>query len=68
MADPSVPFAAELSSLASLLDDLTRRVTDIAERSSGTDDDWLAVELFQVERSLGEARRRLAPVGDRMRR
>ena len=59
---------AELSSINTALDDLTRRVGEIAERSSGTEHDWLAVELFEVERSLDEARRRLAALGDRMRR
>ncbi len=59
------PPHAELSSIATALDDLARRVTEIAERSTGTDDDWLATELFEVERSLGEARRRLSTVSDR---
>lgn len=56
----------ELSSIASVLDDVARRVTAIAERSSGTEVDWLAADLFQVERSLGEARRRLAKVTRRL--
>jgi hypothetical protein len=64
----SGPPLAELSSIATVLDDLTRRVTDIAERATGTSDDWLAGDLFQVERSLGEARRRLASIQDRTRR
>ena len=64
MAD-TAPAAAELSSITAVLDDLARRVTEIAERSTGTQDDWLATELFQVERSLGEARRRLASIDDR---
>ncbi|MCA1691844.1 MAG: hypothetical protein ABR540_09590 [Acidimicrobiales bacterium] len=60
--------SAELSSIATALDELARRVTEIAERSTGTKDDWLAAELFQVERSLGEARRRMASIDDRIRR
>lgn len=54
--------AAELSSLATALDDLSRRVTDIAEGLTGTDADSTAVELFEVERALGEAQRRLGRV------
>ena len=54
----SVP-TAELSSLATALDELAGRVTAIAERLSGGDRDDVAVELFEVERALGGARRRL---------
>ena len=57
---------AELSSIATALDDLAKRVTAIAERSAGTELDWLTTDLFEAERSLGEARRRLARVGDRL--
>lgn len=53
---------AQLSSMATALDDLASRLTALAEASSGTDDDWVAKELFEVERSLAEARRRLAKV------
>ncbi len=53
---------AQLSSMATALDDLASRLTALAETTSGTDDDWMAKELFEVERSLGEARRRLAKV------
>jgi hypothetical protein len=67
MSAPDAPDA-QLSSIATALDDLTRRVTEIAERSAGTDDDWLATELFEVERALGEARRRLNTVRDSRRR
>ena len=59
---------AELSSLSATLDEVAKRVTDIAERTTGTDDDWLAGELFAVERSLGEARRRLSGLSNRIRR
>lgn len=57
---------AELSSIASVLDDVAHRVTAIAEQSSGTDADWMTTDLFHVERSLGEARRRLARVTGRL--
>jgi hypothetical protein len=52
----------QLSSMATALDDLASRLTGLAEATAGTDDDWMAKELFEVERSLGEARRRLAKV------
>jgi hypothetical protein len=67
MSTPGSPHA-ELSSLAATLDDVAKRVTEIAERAAGTADDWLAGELFQVERSLGEAQRRLSTLTDRVRR
>jgi hypothetical protein len=53
---------AELSSLATALEDLSARVTSIAEGLSGTERDGTAVELYEVERALGEAQRRLARV------
>ncbi len=56
---------AELSSLATIVDDVARRVTTIAERTTGTADDWLATELFHVERSLGDAQRRLTKLSRR---
>jgi len=59
---------AELSSISTGLEDLGRRVTEIAERSAGTELDWLATDLFEVERSLGEASRRLNDVVARLRR
>ncbi len=52
---------AELSSLATALDDLTRRVTELAEGVANEQHD-LATELFEVERSLNGARRRLSKV------
>ena len=51
---------AELSSLTTALDELTSRVVAIAEPLAGTADDSLANDLFEVERSLREAIRRLA--------
>ena len=53
-------LAAELSSLTTALDELTSRVAAIAEPLAGTDADLLANDLFEVERSLREAVRRLA--------
>ena len=61
MAAPPPPNPApELSSITTALGDITRRVTTIAERSQGTDLDWLSSTLFDVERSLVDATRRLS--------
>jgi hypothetical protein len=54
-----VTARTELSSLASTLDELTRRVTALADRAQGERDDELATALFAVERSLQGALRRL---------
>ena len=59
--DPA-ELGPELSSLTSALGDLTGRVTAMAERASGAEDDRVAQALFEVERSLNEALRRLAPL------
>ena len=56
--------AAELSSLATALDELTRRVTAIADGYASASRDDLATELYQVERALTGARRGLAKVVD----
>ena len=54
---------AELSSITTALDELRRRITMLAERNVGTDDEALAQGLFDVERTLGEALRRLGRLG-----
>jgi hypothetical protein len=52
--------AAELSSLSSTLDLSLDRVTGLADgRTHKGEPDELAVALYEVERSLQEARRRL---------
>ncbi|MBV8463662.1 MAG: hypothetical protein JO368_10235 [Acidimicrobiales bacterium] len=51
---------AELSSLATALDELTRRVTAGAEAAHAARDEEVATELFAVERSLTSANRRLS--------
>ena len=51
--------SAELSSLATALDELTRRVTALAEQARAREEDDLAAELFGVERALTGALRRL---------
>jgi len=57
--DRAVTTRGELSSLSSTLDELTRRVTALAEGARDAGDEELAVELFAVERSLAGALRRL---------
>jgi hypothetical protein len=51
---------AELSSFSSALEEVAGRVATMAESLVGTDDDALASDLFEVERSLREAVRRIA--------
>lgn len=63
MADPR----AELSSVTTSLDELTRRVATIAESAADDDTDPLAVELYEVERTLQGAHRRLVRILDERR-
>lgn len=49
----------ELSSLATALDELTRRVTAHADQADASKDDETAKELFAIERALQGASRRL---------
>ncbi len=58
----------ELSSLATALEDLTKRITTIAESLANTQSDWAAQDLFAVERSLRAGHRRLATLNERLRR
>ncbi len=50
---------AELSSLATALDELTRRVTAHADAADVAKDEETARELFAIERALSSANRRL---------
>jgi hypothetical protein len=52
--------SAELSSLATALDELTRRVTTHADAADADRDEETAKELFAIERALTTANRRLA--------
>jgi hypothetical protein len=58
---------AELSSVATALEELLRRITAIAETITGDDRDAVSSELFEVERTLGAAQRRLTRLLDRNR-
>ncbi|HUP70625.1 MAG TPA: hypothetical protein VM142_12545 [Acidimicrobiales bacterium] len=51
---------AELSSISTALDELSKRVTAIAEDYAGSRRDDLASELYRVERALATASRTLA--------
>ncbi len=66
ITDVPLPLA-ELSSVAAALDDLTKRVTDIARRASDDGDDS-ATELFAAERALRGAQRRLSKLATPPRR
>jgi hypothetical protein len=48
----------ELSSVSTALDELTRRLSAMADASAGEKSD-ISVELFEIERSLRGAQRRL---------
>jgi hypothetical protein len=50
---------AELSTLRSQLEELTDRVTTVAERYGTSPDSAVAADLFATERSLTAARRSL---------
>ncbi len=52
--------AAELSSLATALDELSRRITVHADAADAAKDEETARELFAIERALNSANRRLA--------
>lgn len=53
------PSSAELSSIASLLEQLTARVTAMGDAAVAAHEDDLAAELYGVERSLSTAQRRV---------
>jgi hypothetical protein len=57
---------AQLSSVSTALEDLTRRITESAERHVGTDDEDIASELYEIERSLRAGSRRLSRLVRRM--
>ncbi len=50
---------AELSSLSSVMRDLVERVSGVARRYEDTDREDVAFELYEVERALQGAARRL---------
>ncbi len=56
---------SQLSSIATALDELTARVSLIADDLAGSGDEESATTLFEVERSLNVACRRLNTMVDR---
>ena len=56
--------AAELSSLATQLEELTRRVVAIADGYAAARREDVAHELYTVERNLNTAHRRLSKLVD----
>ena len=62
--DRPMTSRAELSSLTASLDELTRRVTDLAESARRGDEPDVAADLFAVERSLTGALRRLSRLAE----
>jgi hypothetical protein len=62
--EPTAGAGPQLSSLATGLAELTARVTEIAEALAAAERDDLAAELFEAERSLLAAGRRLEKVVD----
>jgi len=52
-------LSPQLSSVSTALDELTVRVSSLAETLSGSDRDDVAASLFEIERSLRTAGRRL---------
>jgi hypothetical protein len=53
------PHHAELSSIASALDELVRRIAALAEEERTLDPEGGSTALAEVERNLGTATRRL---------
>lgn len=56
---------AQLSSLSTALDDLSRRVTTLADEYQGSPREDVAADLYEVERHLVAATRRLQALLDR---
>jgi len=50
---------AALTAVATALDELTRRVTELADDYQRTANQQLAIELYEIERALQQAARRL---------
>jgi hypothetical protein len=59
-----MPSGAELSSIHTALEGLTARISGFADSLAGTERDDLASALYEVERSLTTANRRLSKVVD----
>jgi hypothetical protein len=58
---------AAMASVVTALAELTARVTAVADRYAGTPAEDIATDLYEVERSLRAASRRLSRTVDRLR-
>jgi len=56
---PEVPSPAVLTSIAATLDDLRTRLAESAEAFARSGDEYRAGELYEVERHLLQATRRM---------
>ena len=56
--------SAELSSLATALDELTKRITNMADEAASQQRQDVASDLFEVERALANAARRLSKIAE----
>ena len=65
MAKDSALDTAQLSSLSTALEDLTRRITDLADQFQGSPREDVAADLYEIERQLLTATRRLKSLLDR---
>jgi hypothetical protein len=59
MEESPAPDPAQLSSLSTALEDLTKRVTRLADDLAGSPREDVAASLYEVERLLGAASRRM---------
>jgi hypothetical protein len=59
--------AAHLSSLSTALDELTERITRLADDFQGSPREDIASDLYEVERNLQAAARRLRSLVDKVR-
>jgi hypothetical protein len=58
--DEGVPIdRSELSSLTALIEQVTERITKMADEASAAKEEDVATELFAIERALTGAKRRL---------
>lgn len=58
---------AELSSISTALNELSDRITNAADDLLGGPEEGVAVDLYEVDRSLRTARRRLDTAADGLR-
>ena len=57
---------AELSSVSTAVEDLLKRVTEIVDGLASQERDLMGPDLFEVERSLRSAQRRLRRIVDKI--